>query len=92
MCREKIRKIKISDFKDGLTNGVFDILHKGHIDLLKFCKTISKKVILELILIKVLNLIKVPKDLITIYEKIKKFKKYKLVDKIFHLIKKRLES
>ena len=42
---KKIRKIKISDFKKDVlfTNGVFDILHKGHIDLLKFCKTISKK-------------------------------------------------
>lgn len=45
--KKKIRKISKKDFiKDIVfTNGVFDLLHKGHIDLLKFSKKIGKKLI-----------------------------------------------
>lgn len=31
-----------------LTNGVFDILHKGHIELLKFCKTQGTKLVVAI--------------------------------------------
>tara|TARA_A100001015_G_scaffold189509_1_gene211169 strand:- start:14235 stop:15500 length:1266 start_codon:yes stop_codon:yes gene_type:complete len=45
--KKKIRKININDFKKEIifTNGVFDILHTGHIDLLKFSKKLGKKLI-----------------------------------------------
>ena len=45
--KNNIREININDFKKDLifTNGVFDILHKGHLDLLKFAKKNSKKLI-----------------------------------------------
>ena len=48
MCSKKnLREININDFKKELifTNGVFDILHKGHLDLLKFAKNNSLKLI-----------------------------------------------
>ena len=48
VAKKKINTIKLSDFKKEIifTNGVFDIIHKGHIDLLKFSKKIGKKLIL----------------------------------------------
>ena len=47
VSKNKLRKISISDFKKDIvfTNGVFDFIHKGHIDLLKFSKKIGKKLI-----------------------------------------------
>ena len=50
VAKKKIRKIKVNDFKKDIifTNGVFDIIHKGHIDLLKFSKKIGKKLILAI--------------------------------------------
>ena len=46
--KKKIRKIQLKNFKKDIvfTNGVFDILHRGHIDLLKFSRKIGKKLIL----------------------------------------------
>lgn len=35
-------------YKIVFTNGCFDIIHKGHIELLKYCKSIGKKVIVGL--------------------------------------------
>ena len=45
--KKNLREININDFKKELifTNGVFDILHKGHLDLLKFAKNNSLKLI-----------------------------------------------
>ena len=66
------------------TNGVFDILHKGHIDLLKFCKTISKKVILGINTDKSVKLNKGPKrPYNNLSKRLKNLKNTKLVDKIF---------
>ena len=50
VAKNKIRKIKVNDFKKEIvfTNGVFDIIHKGHIDLLKFSKKLGKKLILAI--------------------------------------------
>ena len=47
-CKGKNQKNSIIGFQKDIvfTNGVFDILHKGHIDLFKFCNKIGKKVIL----------------------------------------------
>jgi len=48
-CVEKqgIRYVKNKDFKQNIifTNGVFDILHSGHIKLLKFSNRLGKKLI-----------------------------------------------
>ena len=43
---KKLEKFNFYLKRYSLTNGVFDILHKGHIDLFKFCNKIGKKVIL----------------------------------------------
>ena len=47
VAKKKIRKINIRDFTKEIvfTNGVFDILHKGHLDLLKFSRKLGKKLI-----------------------------------------------
>ncbi len=50
VVKKKIRNISKKDFvKDVVfTNGVFDVLHKGHLDLLKFSKKISKRLIVAI--------------------------------------------
>ena len=44
---EKIEKNKKSE-KIVFTNGVFDILHSGHIELLKYAKLLGKKLVVGL--------------------------------------------
>ena len=86
-CVEKkqIRIVKKNDFKKEIvfTNGVFDVLHKGHIDLLKFCKKIGKKVYLGInsdSSVKRLKGKKRPYNYLKI--RIKHLKKTNLIDKI----------
>ena len=66
-----------------LCHGVFDVLHKGHIDLLKFCKKIGKKVYLGInsdSSVKRLKGKKRPYNYLKI--RIKHLKKTNLIDKI----------
>ena len=85
VAKEKIRKINIKDFKKNIifTNGVFDILHKGHIDLLKFSKKLGKKLIVG---INSDYSVKMNKGKDRPYnnlsKRIKELKKIKLIDKI----------
>ena len=46
VSKKQIRLVSKKDFRKDLvfTNGVFDTLHKGHIDLLKFSKKNWKKI------------------------------------------------
>ena len=85
VAKKKIRKVVLDDFKKDVvfTNGVFDILHKGHIDLLKFSKKLGKKLILAINSDKSVKKNKGPnRPLNNIKDRIKKIKKLKLVDKI----------
>ena len=45
VSKKQIRLVSKKDFRKDLvfTNGVFDTLHKGHIDLLKFSKKLEKR-------------------------------------------------
>ena len=87
IAKEKIRKIEVKDFKKKIvfTNGVFDVLHKGHEDLLKFCRKIGTKVILGINSDKSVKLNKGPKRPINkLSIRIKNIKKKKLVDEIIY--------
>jgi D-beta-D-heptose 7-phosphate kinase / D-beta-D-heptose 1-phosphate adenosyltransferase len=85
VTKKKIRKININDFKKKIifTNGVFDILHKGHIDLLKFSKKLGEKLIVG---INSDNSVKINKGKNRPYnnlsKRIKELKKTKLIDEI----------
>ena len=87
-CVEKqgIRYIENRDFKQNIifTNGVFDILHSGHIKLLKFSKRLGKKLIVGLnsdTSTKILKGKNRPYNSIT--ARIENLKKTSLVDKIY---------
>lgn len=85
VAKDKIRRINIKDFKKEIifTNGVFDVLHKGHIDLLKFSKKLGKKLIVG---INSDHSVKMNKGKERPYnnlsKRIKELKKIKLIDKI----------
>jgi D-beta-D-heptose 7-phosphate kinase/D-beta-D-heptose 1-phosphate adenosyltransferase len=85
VAKGKIRKINIKDFKKKIifTNGVFDVLHKGHIDLLKFSKKLGEKLIVG---INSDYSVKINKGKNRPYnnlsKRIKELKKIKLIDKI----------
>lgn len=81
----KNRIIKFSDFKKELvfSNGVFDILHEGHIQILKFAKSIGKKLIVG---INSDNSVRLNKGKARPYNKldirVKNLKKLNLIDEI----------
>ena len=82
--RKKSEKFNYRISKDIVfTNGVFDILHKGHIDLFKFCNKIGKKVILGINTDKSVKLNKGNKRPINkLSKRIREIKKIKLISKI----------
>ncbi len=85
VSKKKIRVIRFSDFKKNIvfTNGVFDIFHKGHKDLLLFAKKIGKKVILGINSDRSVRLNKGPKRPVNnLSTRIRNLKKRKIVDKI----------
>ena len=85
VAKKKIREINIKDFKKEIifTNGVFDILHKGHIDLLKFSKKLGKKLIVGINSDKSVRINKGKKrPYNSLFKRIKELKKTKLIDKI----------
>ena len=86
VSKKQIRIVSKKDFiKDTVfTNGVFDVLHKGHIDLLKFSKKIGKKIILGINTDSSVKKIKGntrPFDKLNV--RIKKLLKTKLINKIY---------
>ena len=86
VSKKQIRLVSKKDFiKDTVfTNGVFDVLHKGHIDLLKFSKKIGKKIILGINTDSSVKKIKGntrPFDKLNV--RIKKLLKTKLINKIY---------
>lgn len=84
-CEKKIRKVALSDFKKNVvfSNGVFDILHKGHIDLLKFSRKLGKKLVLGINSDKSVKKNKGEnRPLNSIKDRVKKIKQLNLVDQI----------
>ena len=74
-----------SDFKKEIvfTNGVFDILHKGHIELLRFSKKLEKKLVLAINNDSSVKKIKgISRPFNNLYKRINNIKKLKLVDQI----------
>ena len=91
VAKKKIRKINTRDFykETVFTNGVFDILHKGHIDLLKFSRKLGKKLIVGINSdksVKINKGKKRPYNSLSI--RVKKLKKTKLIDKIIPFVEK----
>ena len=85
VLKKKIRKVTLGDFKKDIifSNGVFDILHKGHVDLLKFSKKLGKKLILAINSDISVKKNKGPnRPINNLKKRIKKIKKLNLVDKI----------
>ena len=83
--KKKTRKIDIKDFKKEIvfTNGVFDVLHQGHIDLFKFSKKLGKKLVVAINTDKSVKLNKGEKrPYNNLSKRIKELKKIKLIDKI----------
>ncbi len=85
VAKKKIRKISKKDFiKDIVfTNGVYDLLHKGHLDILKFSKKIGKYLVVGINSDKSVKLLKGknrPYNKINL--RIKKLKQTRLIDKI----------
>jgi len=70
-------------FETVFTNGVFDILHKGHYQLIKFCKAIGKKLVVAINTDESVKKIKGPKRPYNQLKiRIKNLKKNKLIDKV----------
>ena len=85
VAKKKIRKISKKDFiKDVVfTNGVYDLLHKGHLDLLKFSKKIGKYLVVGINSDKSVKLLKGKnRPYNNIDLRIKKLKQTRLIDKI----------
>ena len=85
VAKKKIRKVALSDFKKNVvfSNGVFDILHKGHIDLLKFSRKLGKKLVLGINSDKSVKKNKGEnRPLNSIKDRVKKIKQLNLVDQI----------
>ena len=85
VSKSKIRKVSLNDFKKDVvfTNGVFDILHKGHIELLKFSKKLGKKLILAINHDSSVKKIKgVNRPYNSLGTRIQNLKKLQLIDKI----------
>ena len=84
--KKKIRYINKKDFlKDKVfTNGVFDILHEGHLKLLKFAKKFGKKLIVGINSDKSVRKIKGPnRPHNNILKRINNLRKTNLIDKIY---------
>jgi D-beta-D-heptose 7-phosphate kinase / D-beta-D-heptose 1-phosphate adenosyltransferase len=84
--KQGIRYLEKRDFifDTIFTNGVFDILHPGHLKLLKFSKKIGKKLIVGLNSDKSTRALKgSDRPFNSIKRRIKNLKKIKLIDKIY---------
>ena len=85
VSRSNERFLKKNDFKKDLvfTNGVFDILHKGHLGLLKFSRSLGNKLVVAINSDESVKKIKGKnRPLNNIKKRIDSLKKTKLVDEI----------
>ena len=85
VSRPNERFLKKNDFKKDLvfTNGVFDILHKGHLGLLKFSRSLGNKLVVAINSDESVKKIKGKnRPLNNIKKRIDSLKKTKLVDEI----------
>jgi D-beta-D-heptose 7-phosphate kinase / D-beta-D-heptose 1-phosphate adenosyltransferase len=84
--KQGIRYVEKKDFvlNTIFTNGVFDILHSGHLKLLKFSKKLGKKLIVGLNSDKSTKILKgADRPFNSVKKRIKNLKKTKLINKIF---------